>query len=66
MAMTEQRREYLYAYQKENLKRVPLDMRKSEYDALKAAAEAAGMKVNGFIKMAIAEKIEREGGRVAN
>lgn len=61
MAMTEQRKEYLYAYQKENLKRVPLDMRKSEYDELKAAAEAAGMKVNGFIKAAINEKMERDG-----
>lgn len=56
---TEAQKRASITYAKENLKRVPLDMRKSEYEILKAVAEDAGMKVNSFIKMAISEKIER-------
>ncbi len=60
MAMSGERKNYLYNYQKEKLKRVPLDMKKSAYEQLLKAAIAAGMSVNGYIKQAIAEKIERE------
>lgn len=60
MAMTEERKEYLYNYQKEKLKRVPLDMKKSDYEILATAAEKNGKSINGYIKEAIAEKIERE------
>lgn len=58
--MTENRKEYLYKYQKEKLKRVPLDMQKTDYERLAAAASASGKSVNGYIKQAIVEKIERE------
>ena len=57
MAITEERRKYLYDYHKNNLKRVPLDL--SDYELLKAEAQNAGESVNGFIKQAIAEKLER-------
>lgn len=60
MSMTEDRKEYLYKYQKEKLKRIPLDVKKEEYDRIAAAAKEAGQSVNGYIKQAIAEKIERE------
>ncbi len=60
MTMTKQRKEYLYAYQKEKLKRVPLDLPFADYDRLKNAADQSGYSVNGFIKTAITEKIERE------
>lgn len=60
MSMTEDRKEYLYKYQKEKLKRIPLDVKKEEYDRIATAAKEAGQSVNGFIKQAIAEKIERE------
>ncbi len=60
MAMSEERKNYLYNYQKEKLKRVPLDMKKSAYEQLLKTATAAGMSVNGYIKQAIAEKMERE------
>lgn len=59
MSMTEERRKYLYDYHKKNMKRVPLDLQLSDYEALKVAAEKAGESVNGFIKLAIAEKLER-------
>ena len=61
MAKTkEERMQASIKYAKENLKRVPFDLTKEYYeDVLKPAAEAAGMKINAFIKEAIAEKIER-------
>ena len=62
MGMTQERKEYLYNYQKEKLKRVPLDMQLSDYERLKEAATRADQTVNGYIKQAIAEKIERENG----
>lgn len=59
MAMSEERKNYLYSYKKQRLKRVPLDMQIADYEALKATADQAGQTVNGFIKQAIAEKLER-------
>ena len=47
-------------YKKENIKRVPLDMQKSKYEEVKAAADAAGEKVNEYIKKAIEQRMERE------
>lgn len=52
------RSEYYVQYAKENLKRVPLDLRKEDYEKLKAAA---GASVNGYIKAAINEKLEKDG-----
>ena len=60
MAITAKRKEYIYAYQKENLKRIPLDVPKSVYEEIKAHAEATGTSVNGFIKRAISETMERD------
>lgn len=51
---------YDIAYAKSNIKRVPLDMQKADYEALKAAADAKQEKVNEYIKNAIRERMERE------
>ena len=53
MALTEQRKESMYKYAKENLKRIPLDVQKEKYEEIKAAADGAGETVNGYIKKAI-------------
>lgn len=45
-------------YKAENIKRVPLDMQRTEYEALKTAAEACGEKVNQYIKKAIKLRME--------
>lgn len=37
-------------YNAKNIKRVPLDMQKKEYERLKAYCDQNGMKVNTFIK----------------
>lgn len=60
MALSEQRKEYLYDYQKTKLKRIPLDVPKEKYKEIKAAADAAGEKVNGYIKKAVDMRIERD------
>lgn len=51
---------YDMQYAKEHIKRVPLDMKKEDYETLKAAADRAGEKVNAYIKKAIAQRMERE------
>lgn len=63
MKYTDKKREkarYDVDYAKKNIKRVPLDMQKDDYDKLQAAASAAGEKVNTYIKRAIFERMERE------
>lgn len=59
MSLSEQRKEYLYEYQKSKLKRIPLDVTREKYDEIAATAEHAGKSVNGFIKEAIDEKMHK-------
>ena len=60
MTLSNQRKEYLYEYQKTKLKRIPLDVTKEKYEQIVSAAEQAGKSVNGYIKQAIDEKMERD------
>ena len=46
------------AYKKANYKRVPLERRPNDYERLRAAADADGMSVNGWIKSLIEERLE--------
>jgi uncharacterized protein (DUF1778 family) len=57
---SESKTEYNIRYAKEKLKRIPLDVQKEKYEEIKAAADAAGEKVNGYIKKAIDQRMERE------
>ena len=61
MAYTDKTKQYVYDYKAKNIKRVPLDLQLTEYLEIKAAAEASGESVNGFIKTAIRQRMEREG-----
>lgn len=60
--MTYNEKQYAAAvkYKAKNIKRIPLDVQITEYEIIKAAADHAGMTVNGFIKQAIREKLKRE------
>ena len=60
MTLSDQRKEYLYDYQKSKLKRIPLDVQKEKYEEIKAAADHAGESVNGYSKKAIDERMERD------
>lgn len=58
--MAKTRSEINIEYAKRNLKRIPLDVQKEHYEAIKAHAENKGETVNGFIKRAINEVMEHE------
>ena len=60
MARTQAQNIATYKYSKEHLKRVPLDMQKTDYEILKQHVDARGESVNGFIKRAISETIKRD------
>lgn len=51
---------YDIEYAKNKLKRIPLDVQKEKYEKIKAAATAAGESVNGYIKKAVDERMERD------
>lgn len=56
----EKSKAYSLQYAREKLKRVPLDLQRSDYERLQIAAQQAGNSINGYIKRAISEKIERD------
>ena len=58
--MAKTRAEINIEYAKKNLKRIPLDVQKEHYEIIKAHAYTKGETVNGFIKRAINETMERE------
>lgn len=57
MPTKENKSKYDILYAKNNLKRIPLDVRKEKYEEIKAAAEKAGETVNGYIKKAIDQRM---------
>lgn len=59
MSLTEAQKQARYKYAQKSLKRIPLDVQKEKYEEIKAAADAAGESVNGYIKKAIDEKITK-------
>lgn len=60
MAKNENKAKYDIEYAKTKLKRIPLDVQKEKYDQIKEHAMAAGETVNGYIKKAIDERMERD------
>lgn len=60
MEYPENKVKYNLEYAKKNLKRIPLDVQREKYDEIKTAAERAGETVNGYIKKAIEERMQRE------
>ena len=60
MANSEKKTQYNIEYAKNNLKRVPLDLKLDKYEQVKAHATGRGETLNGFIKRAIDETIERD------
>lgn len=63
MSNNESKTEYNLKYAKEKLKRIPLDVQKEKYEEIRIAAERAGKSVNGYIKNAIDEAMERDAGK---
>lgn len=66
MKMTEARKEYLKEYKKEKLKRVPLEMPHEMYTHVLQHSALQGESVNGFIRRAIQETMERDDNPVTS
>lgn len=60
MATSDKKKQYDLQYAKDKLKRIPLDVRKEEYTNIKDHAIKQGESVNGYIKKAISQRIEKE------
>ena len=58
--MAKTRAEITMDYAKSKLKRIPLDVQLEHYVAIKTHAGTMGESVNGFIKRAINETMERD------
>lgn len=58
--MVKTRSEINMEYAKRNLKRIPLDVQKEQYEIIKEHAQKQGESVNGFIKRAINETMQRD------
>lgn len=58
--MTVNRTKYLNDYKREKLKRVPLELTKEKFAEVKKHADSRSESVNGFIKRAINETLERD------
>ena len=61
MASTDAQKRASANYMKKHLKRIPLDVKHADYDRIKAAADAAGESVRGYILKAIFDRIEQNG-----
>lgn len=60
MSELDKKTQYNLEYAKKNLKRIPLDVQKEEYEIIKTAADKAGEKVNSYIKGAIKQRMDQE------
>ncbi len=60
MATNESKAQYDMQYAKEKLKRIPLDVQKEKYEEIKQVADRLNESVNGYIKKAIDERMERD------
>ena len=61
--MKQNRTKYINDYKKEHVKRVPFEVSKDKYDEIKEHAANNKETVNGFIKRAIDETIERDNNK---
>ena len=60
MSSNEKKKQYDLEYAKKHLKRIPLDVRLEKYNEIKTHATNNGESVNGFVKRAIDETMERD------
>lgn len=60
MTLTEAQKKANTKYREKSIKRIPLDVKKEKYEEIKSAADRSGESVNGYIKKAIDERMERE------
>ena len=52
--------DYRIQYAKDNYKRIPLDVRIEDYEKIKKASQKANESINGYIKKAVSDRIDKE------
>lgn len=62
MEYSESKKKYNLEYAKKKLKRIPLDVKVEKYEEIKTAAATSGETINGYIKKAIDERMQRDKG----
>lgn len=62
MAYTEAQKRATVKYRTKSYKRIPLDVKIEEYEAIKAYADQNGEAVNGFIRRIVREYLEAHNG----
>lgn len=60
MNWKENKKAYNKKYVSENIKRIPLNVQKTKYEEIKAAADKVGESVNGYIKKSIDMRLDAE------
>ena len=60
------KKQYDLEYAKTHLKRIPLDVRLDKYEQIKAHANKQGESLNGFVKRAIDETMQRDNEATTN
>jgi len=55
------RTQEINAYKKRAYKRISLEIKKADYERIRAAADVAGEPVSAYIKRAISAQMQREG-----
>lgn len=60
MPLSESQKKANTKYREKSIKRIPLDVQKEKYEKIKTAATAAGESVNGYIKKAVDQRMERD------
>lgn len=59
MTLVNAQKQVQYNHVRESLRHILLGIQKEKYEEIKAAADHAGESVNGYIKKAIDERMER-------
>lgn len=60
MTLVNAQKQVQYNHVRESLRHILLGIQKEKYEEIKAAADHAGESVNGYIKKAINERMERD------
>ena len=60
MPLTDAQKKANSKYREKSIKRIPLDVQKEKYEEIKVAAKRSGESINGYIKKAIDERIQRD------
>ena len=56
----ENKNKYINKWKKENIKRICLEVSPDKFQQIKASAESSGESVNGYIKKAIDDRLNKE------